>query len=404
MREYKYVAYGEDKKIRRGTEKASSEQVLTARLTGRGYRILSIKAVPPFMPSSDLFKRFNRIPNNNIILLSRQLALLLENGTPMVSALEMLKKQVTHKRLQNVLGDLIDDLRRGQLLSQAMGRHPDVFSKMYIQSVLVGERSGSLETVLVELADHMEREAQDVQNVKNALRYPSMVVVVAIIVVAILAIFVFPTFSDLYEGQGWELPWYSKAVFYSLNWLGKWGIYIVIALVVAVLGFYIYSQTPDGKINVDRRMLKLPGIGRVIHLSELSRCCRSMALLHRTGLPISETITLIREGARSITIEQALDQVHQEVIRGQGISGAMSRNEVFLPMMVQMISVGEATGTLDETLIATARTYETEAANRMQALTEMIQPVVTVVLAAGVGLIAAAMVGAMYSMYSQVGI
>ena len=154
---------------------------------------------------------------------------------------------------------------------------------------------------------------------------------------------------------------------------------------------------------MDRQILKLPVIGRVIHLNELSRCCRSIAILHRSGLPISEIIAMVTEASNNSVIQQALTQVHQDVLRGERISDSMSKSPLFLPMMTQMTSVGELTGTLDTSLLSTARSYETEAADQMGAVIDLIQPVITVVLAVVVGLIASALISALYSMFGQFG-
>jgi type IV pilus assembly protein PilC len=282
-----------------------------------------------------------------------------------------------------------------------MGKHPSVFSKMYIQSVLVGEQSGSLETVIRQLADYMEREDADAKSIKSALRYPAILTVVAIAVVAILGIFVLPKFADIYTSLDMEMPTISVIVLDSITWFGKWGIFLMLGLGAIVLGLYGYSKTPDGKFFVDKIMLRMPVLGRIIHLSELSRCCRSMAILHRSGLPISEIMALVTDSSKNSLTQQALTQVHQDVLKGQGIAASMAKNELFLPMMVQMASVGEATGTLDETLTATARSYEAEAADRTKAMIDLIQPTITVIIALFVGLIAIALISAMYSMYGQ---
>ncbi len=403
MTEYQYLAYGENRMLTRGTEKAASAEMATRILASRGYKILSIKSVPAFLPRWQFFPKLNKIPAKTKILFARQLALLLESGTPMVNALGLLRDQATRRHFKSVLTEVISDLRQGQRLSQAMGKHPDIFSKMFVQSVLVGEQSGSLESVLEQMADYMEQEATDAKGITSALRYPAILAFVAVAVVAVLTIFVLPAFVSLYQDLGLELPAITTFVFDFITWLSKYGIFVVLLMMLTLVGFYIYGKMPEGKLVMDRMVLRLPVIGRIIHLGELSRCCRSMAILHKSGLPISEIMALVTESSNNSITQQALTQVHQDVLKGQGISASMSKNEMFLPMMVQMAYVGEVTGTLDTTLTATARSYETEAADRMRAFTDLIQPVVTAVLAIGVALIASALISAMYSMYGQIG-
>lgn len=403
MKEYQYLAYDENTRLIKGTEKATSAEMATRMLASHGYKILSIKSVPGFLPRWQFFPTLTKISAQTIILFSRQLALLLESGTPMVNALGLLRDQATSRHFKGILTEVISDLRQGQRLSQAMGKHPDIFPKMFVQSVLVGEQSASLESVLVQLADYMEREATDTKEIKSAMRYPAILSFVAVAVVAVLAIFVLPAFANLYQDLGLQLPAVTMFVFNFITWFGTYGIYVVVLMILALLGLYVYGKTPEGKLFVDRMALRLPVIGRVIHLGELSRCCRSMAILHKSGMPISEIMALVTESSKNSITQQALTQVHQDVLKGQGISASMSKNELFLPMMVQMASVGEVTGTLDSTLTATARSYETEAADRMHAIIDLIQPVVTVVLAIVVALIASALISAMYSMYGQMG-
>ncbi len=403
MTEFQYLAYGENRRLTKGTEKAASVEMATRILASRGYKILSIKSVPAFLPRWQFFPKLNKISAQTRILFSRQLSLLLESGTPMVNALGLLRDQATSRHFKSVLTEVISDLRQGQRLSQAMGKHPDIFSKMFVQSILVGEQSGSLESVLEQMADYMEREATDTKGITSALRYPALLAFVAVVVVAVLAIFVLPAFANLYQDLGLELPAITMFVLNFITWFSKFGIYVVVLMMLALLGFYIYGKTPEGKLVMDRMALKLPVIGRVTLLGELSRCCRSMAILHKSGLPISEIMALVTESSNNSITQQALTQVHQDVLKGQGISASMSKNEMFLPMMVQMTFVGEATGTLDTTLTATARSYETEAADRMRAIVDLIQPVVTAVLAIVVALIASALISAMYSMYGQMG-
>ena len=403
MADYEYIAYADDSKILKGTESAASAEIAGRMITSRGYKVLSIRPIPAFLPRWQFFPTVNKIPPEAIVLFSRQLALLLEAGTPMVEALGLLKQQVTNKNLINTIDNVITDLRGGQHLSQALGKHPDVFSKMYIQSVLVGEQSGSLESVLVQLADYMEREASDARSIKGSLRYPAIVALVAVAVVAVLTVFVLPAFTGMYTDLGIKLPLITRMLFDFVTWFGKYGVYVLALVGLACLGFYIYSKTREGTLFVDRLMLKIPFIGRVIHLSELSRCCRSMAILHNSGLPISEIMALVTESSKNTVITQALTQVHRDVLKGQSISAPMAKNNLFLPMMVQMVAVGETTGTLDKTLTATAKSYETEAADGMRAIIDLIQPVMTVALAVVVALIASALISAMYSIYGQLG-
>jgi len=402
--EFQYVAYTDDRKVFKGTQTAADADVAANVLASHGYKVLSLKPLPRFLPRwEQIFPYFNRVPRRTVILFSRQLALLLESGTQLVTALELLKSQSTNRRLKTVLADVASDIRKGERLSSALGKQPDVFDRMYVQSVAVGEQAGGLESVLRQMADYMEKEENASKSVKNALRYPAIVSLVAIAVLAVLTVFVLPAFSSLYSQLGVQLPTLTRSVFSAVEWFTHNGLYLLGGLLIAGLVVYVYGKTPEGKFRLDGIVLKLPLMGRIVHLGELARCCRSMAILHRSGLPVSEIMGMVIESAGNLQIKQALTQVHQGILRGQGLSGPMTRNKLFLPMMVQMVGVGEATGTLETTLTATAASYEAEADDRMHSITEMIQPAVTVVLAVIVALIAAALISAMYSIYGSIG-
>lgn len=402
MADFQYLAYAENKKLISGTESAASQEIASRMLTSRGYKVLSVRPVSAFLPSFQFIPALNRVSPEVVVLFSRQLALLLESGTPMVNAIELLREQMTNRRIKFVLGDVIANLRKGQRFYQVLGRYPDVFPKLFIQSVLVGEQSGSLESVLNQLADYMEKEANDAKGIKSALRYPAVVGAVSLGVIAILTIFVLPAFTSLYQDLNLKLPLITRILFSVMDWFSAYGIVLLACLAIVLLVSYLYSRTPRGKLFSNRIILKVPVSGRVVHLNELSRACRCMAILHKSGLPISEIMGLVTESAQNSYIKQALTQVHRDVLRGSSIAASMGKNRVFLPMMVQMISVGETTGTLDSTLVATAKSYDTEAADRMRSLIDMIQPAITIVLGVLVALIASALVSAMYSLYGQI--
>ncbi|MBI2852674.1 MAG: type II secretion system F family protein [Chloroflexi bacterium] len=402
--EYQYVAITPESKVHRGTQTAANKDIAAKLLASQGYRVLTIRPLPAFFPRKEQFLRSaGNISPNIVILFSRQLALLLESGTDLVTALELLKLQATSKQMKNVLAEVIADLRKGERLSEALSKHPRVFSRMFVQTIAVGERTGGMDGMLRQIAEYMDSEAAAAKEVKNALRYPAFVGVVAIIVLAILTVYVLPAFSNLYQELGADVPAVTKMVYAMVAWFSKYGVYLLILVVSAVVAIYVYGRTPNGREQLDRITLKLPVIGRIAHLSELIRCCRSMSILHRSGLPVSDILGLVIEASNNTVIRNALTQVHQDVLKGRGLSGSMAGSEYFLPMMVQMVGVGEASGNLDITLMSTAESYETELADRMKSAIELIQPIITVVMALGVALIAAALFSAMYSIYGQLG-
>jgi type IV pilus assembly protein PilC len=282
-----------------------------------------------------------------------------------------------------------------------MGRHPEVFSTMACRTLSIGEQTGGLETMLRQVADYMEKELTTRKGIKGALTYPIIALIVTVIVVGVLVMFVLPAFAGLYDDLGAKMPTITVLMMSVSGILRENIMQILLGMLIVVGGLMIYFKTPDGKFNFDKLMLKMPQLGRIKHLNELSRCCRSISLLYTAGLPLTEIMPLVIQGCGNRVMAQALYNVQADMLKGEGLSRPMAKNPLFLPMMVQMVKVGEETGSLDNSVLAVAQNYETEAQDKTKTLISMITPIMTVVIAGIVGLIAISMVSAMYGMYGQ---
>jgi type IV pilus assembly protein PilC len=337
-----------------------------------------------------------------IIMFSRQLALLLESGTDIVTALDLLQSQVTNSTFRKTIGDIAAAIRGGSSLSSAMSKHPRTFPEIYYRTIAAGEQGGNLDVVLRQMADYLERGATTEKKIKAALMYPMMLAFVGVIVVSILVTFVMPSFVTLYSSFGAELPPVTRLVIGLSDWLNHNGLYLLLGFIVVVGLVYIYSRTPAGGYKKDQLLLRLPVIGRVNQLNELSRCCRTIALLFKVGLPLPEILTQAIRGTKNKVMAKALTEVQQDLIRGEGLSKPMAKREVFLPLMVQMVGVGEETGNLDATLATVAQSYELEAEDKTSAAIGLIQPTLVAVIAIVIGFLAVSLLSAMYSIYGQV--
>jgi type IV pilus assembly protein PilC len=400
-----YVAYAEEgKKLISGKVSAISEEAATELLGYGGYRVFSLKSVRPWFDREKLRARFSRIKPAEVIMFSRQLALLLESGTDIATSLDLLQSQITSQNLQKMIGEIATDIRGGSSLSTALSKHPQAFSSMYYRAIAAGEEGGNLDLVLRQMADYMEKGVVTSKKIKSALVYPIMVVVVAIFVVLILITKVFPTFIGFYAQLGAQLPLAPRILMAITDWLRAYGLYLLLAFLIAVGALYLYSKTPAGKYRQDKTFLGLPVVGRIIQLDELSRCCRTMALLIRVGLPLPEVLAVTIHSITNTIINENLAGVQQELIRGEGLSRPMEKRDIFLPMMTQMVKVGEETGNLENTLNTVAETFEAEANDKTSSAVALIQPAVTIILGLVVGFIVLAMFSAMYSIYHQINI
>jgi type IV pilus assembly protein PilC len=398
---YQYVAYNESGQIVKGKLSAASEEAATELLGYAGYRAVNLKLFVPFLNLDKLTAGLFRVKPNEIILFYRQMAMLLESGIDIIAALELLRLQTVNRALKNVLGDVIADLRSGSQLSAALAKHTAVFPPIYCRLLGVGEQSGDLETVLNHVADYMEKELATSKETKNALLFPVITAFVTVAVIGVLVTFVLPSFGKLYQSLGVELPLATRLLINTANQIQNNIAYILLAAAAITGGLAVYFRTQAGRYRWDKILLKLPLVGQLTHLNELARFCRSMSLLFHAGLPLTEVVSLIARGSRNRVLSQALADVQQGMVKGEGLSGSMSKNKLFLPMMVQMVRVGEETGNLDTTLLAVARSYEAEAEDKTRRLITLIQPAMTLIIGLVIGLIAFSLTSAMYSMYGQ---
>lgn len=398
---YQYVACNESGEVVKGRLSATSEGAAADLLSYAGYEAISLKQFVPFLSLEGLLAHLFPVKPTEIILFYRNLALLLESGIDIVNSLELLQGQTSNRVLKRVWAEVLSDLRGGNQLSTALGRHPAIFPPTYCRLLGIGEQSGDIETILRQIADYMEWEIDATKKIKNALTLPAITAVVTIVVIGILATVILPTFDSLYSSLGIDLPLPAKILLTTSRKLQSYWIYLLLAVFIAAVSVYIYIRTPDGRFKWDKLSLRLPLVGRVNHLNELARYCRSMSLLLRAGLPLTEVMPIVIQSTGNRAMARALADVQQGMVKGEGLSQPMVGNKLFLPMTIQMVRVGEETGNLDTTLLAVSRSYEAEVEDRTRSLTTLIQPTMTLIIGLIIGFIALSLSSAMYSMYGQ---
>jgi len=403
--DFQYTAYTSEKKLIKGKIAAPDEEKAVGQLNAVGYQVLSIKGLNSLanLRKTLDFSFTSQVKPQEIILFSRQLAILLESGIDIVTAIDLYRSQAVNKVFRKTLDEIIADLRGGTSFSGALAKFPKIFPTMYCRTIAAGEQSGNLDQVLRQIADYMERSELATKKVKSALTYPVIVLVVAIIVVAILVIFVMPTFTNLYSNLGAKLPTISKVMINIASGASKYGIYALIALVALIIGLVLYVRTPAGRMKWDGFLLRLPVIGPIVRLNELARCSRTISMLIKVGLPLPDIITMCIQSSGNKIMSQALTEVKQDMLAGEGLAQPMAKRKIFLPLMVQMVAVGEKTGNLSNTLSTVAVSYETDADDRTAAAVGLLQPALTIAMALVVGFIVVAMISTMYGIYGQIG-
>jgi type IV pilus assembly protein PilC len=399
---YTYLGYNSDQQIVKGRVSAADERAAENMLSNIGYRVVSLKRASTFSSLSvNIFAA--KVKTTEMVTFSRQLALLLESGVGIVQALELLESQAGDRNLKRVLIQVINDLRGGKSLSMAMAEHPQVFSKLYCKLISVGEQTGSLETVLRSLAGYIERETATMAKIKQAMMYPAIVLCLSIGVAGVMLTVLLPPLIDMFSRLGGTLPLPTRILLGTMTFLQHYGLFLLVGIIALAIVGFMYSRTPNGRYMRDSLILKMPVVGRLFQVTELSRACRSLAMLFRAGLPLPEVMTLTIQAANNQVVATALRQVEHGMLRGQGMSKPMSNNKVFLPMMVEMTKVGEETGNLDESLVMVADNYEIEADRRTQTLLSLIEPAMTIAMGLGVGFLALSVFMPIYSSLSLVG-
>jgi type IV pilus assembly protein PilC len=401
--DFQYVGYTQERKLMRGKVTAPSEEAALDVLKYSGYNVLSLKKLTPFFNTEKLSASFSQIKPQELVMFSRQLALLVESGTDIVSALDLIRGQITHSGLRKIVAEVAADLRSGLPLAQALEKHPKAFSPLYCRTIAISAETGNLEQGFRLMADHIEKHAASAKKIHGALIYPIIVLVLAVVVITVLVTFVMPAFVDLYGSLGVELPAVTRALMAIVTFLLNYGLFLLAGIAGIALAVFAYTRTPVGSYHWDGFKLRFPKIGPITQFSELSRCCRTISLLFRAGVPLPEIMTLAINGSGNKVVARSLTQVREEMLKGQGLARPMARDPVFLPLMVQMAAVGEGTGNLDNTMDTVAQSYEMEADDRTNNLVAMIQPAMTIFMGGLVGFIALALVSTMYSILGSFG-
>ena len=395
---YQYIAYDENKEMMKGILDVGSELMAEQALLRQGYQPLLIKPAAVLPPVEEMFPSFFNVKPKEVIMFSRQLATLLDAGISIVPALHLIEEQMNNRKFKKVVQDLLNDLRAGSSFSQALSRQNKVFTDLYCQLIAVGENTGGASDSLRQAADYLEKDAIMKKRIKKALTYPVMVAVVAVVVITVLMIFVLPKMMDMFSSMNVDLPITTRMLIALTDFINVHKIKLLAGMGSLVLATVLYIKHPSGRYQLDRFFLKAPVIGRVNLMNEMARFSRTLALLVHAGLPLPEILKITHQTSGNMLIKDALSYVRTELLQGEGLSGPMSRNAVFPRLLVQMVMVGEESGRLESTLDTVASSYEAEADETVNSMISMIEPVMTIVLALGVGFIALSVITPMYSM------
>ena len=396
-----YTAMDSMGKEQKGRIVADSENAAMAELKQKGMFPMSVKAVVATKKAKKTAgSGFNValgpmvIKRKELTVLTRQLAILLSAGLPLIRSLRTLEKQAANPAVKVVLGRTADTVEGGATFAEALSQNPKSFDKLYLNMVRAGEASGAMEIILDRLASFMEKAAKIAGKVKSAMIYPIVILSISILAMVGLMIFIVPNFEKIFRdllGPSEPLPGITMLIIGISNTLvSKWYMYVG-GVVGVVLFFVILVKIPQGKWAFDWVKYNVPLFGPIIAKTAVSRFSRTLGTLMSSGVPVLNALAIVKETSGNEVVAGAIQKVHDAVKEGEGIAPPLGKTKVFEEMVVSMVEVGEETGKLPEMLTKIADTYEDEVDNAVGALTSMIEPLMIVLLAGIVGTIVIAL-------------
>ncbi|WP_323141375.1 type II secretion system F family protein [Massilia phyllosphaerae] len=321
-----------------------------------------------------------RVTSLDVQLFSRQIYTLLKSGVPIMRGLAGLQESATNPSFGRVIRDLRESLDAGRELSAAMRRHPECFSTFYLAMVRVGEMTGRLEEVFLRLFDHMEFDRDMRERVKTALRYPMFVLIAMVAAMAVVNIFVIPQFEKVFNSFHTELPLMTRILIGTSRFTVEWWPAFAVGIVAAVFGFRTWTRSAGGRLAWDRIKLRLPIAGKIIHKGTMARFARSFALSIRSGVPIVQALTVVSQTSDNAYLASRIEQMRDGVERGDSILRTATNAQVFTPIVLQMIAVGEESGSIDDLMDEIAMMYEREVDYELKTLSSQIEPILIVFL------------------------
>ena len=399
MAKFRYTARNELGEVQAGLVEAASRDLAIRILQENKLYILSLETTEKKKLSEQIFGFFQRVNVKDLMLFTRQLSTLISAEIAISDALRTLHKQVTKPVLKDAIFDIYTDVEGGLYLSQALSKHPNVFSDFFVNMIRSAEVSGRLEQTLLFLADYLEKEMKLKDKIRNAMIYPIFVIVIFFVVLAVVVTVVIPQLKSIFDEVDAKLPLLTRIVMGAGNFLSSWGILILIVIGIGVAFAIKYFRSEEGKQVWDEIILSIPVIGGLSKKIAITRLATSTNVLMRGGLPIANSLEISGRVVSNSLYRRILNETADDIRKGGTISGTYTRYpEYFPPMVTQMIVIGENSGKLDELLSKISSFYDEEVQNAINSAVELIQPILIVLLGVFIGLFVAAVLIPIYNL------
>ena len=397
---YKYKSITADGRESEGLYVGESESGLISMLKEKRELVLSIERDIQSEAQIEIFKK--KVKKKDLALFCRQFYTMISAGLGIVPCLEILVAQTQNKTFKNAIADTYEEVQKGSTLSQSMKLHIDVFPAILISMVEAGEVSGNLDTIMLRMAEHFEKENKIENKVKAAMVYPAVLAVVSVAVVVFMLVFIMPTFVGMFQGSGTELPGLTQMLINASNSLKTyWYIYVGIIITI-VFGFSMYKKTQEGKRLFDSLKLRLPIVKGTSTMLATSRFTRTLSTLLSSGIPLIQAMEIVSRVVSNSVIEERLLSGIENIRKGVSLSRTVKDVGIFPPMVDSMVRIGEESGSLDDMLYKTADFYDEEVEASIQRLTSMIEPLMIVVMGLAIGFLVIAMYLPMFDMMKTV--
>ena len=367
------------------------------------HQLIPIKIVAAGQIGMGRYMRFiKRVSSKDLIFFTRQLASMLTSGLTLMQSLTIMRDQMKASAMNDAVQSIVADVENGKTLSNGIEKYPQVFSPIYIALIRTGEASGLLDKILSRLADNLEKEENLRQTVQGALLYPLIVIIMMVIVTVIMLIFVIPQLNVLYSNLSIELPFQTKVVVVISDVINRFWPIVLVVVVVGLYSFRRWYQKDSGRRIVDHYLIKLPIFGKLLVQSMMAEFTRTFGLLIGSGSLVVDSLTKSSDVVGNIHYKDAIRVVAKRVEKGITVSDAFSASPYFPPYLVQMSKIGEQTGKLDESMLKASEYYEREVNQTVKTLTTLMEPIIMVMLAFGVGFLIFAVITPIYSLLSSI--
>jgi type IV pilus assembly protein PilC len=399
MAKYKFTAV-----TPQGTTESGVEDALTASMARRALIGRDLAPVEIIEKKNILQFEITRekVPRKDLMYFSRQMAVFMKAGIPVLEALEIMTEESGNKVLQRVMAEMADSLRAGETFAGAARQHPEAFPQYYLGILSSAELTGNLDTVLDQLADYIDRDIEARRKVSSALMYPAIVFVFAIIAVIIITAIVLPRFKTFFSSLHAKLPLPTRMLLSIANFFqNDWYILVLVALAI-ILAIVYSTATPRGRELRDKLLLRLPTVGELVRTSILERFCRILHSMVTAGVPLPEALQVTAEATTNSTYRKGLVDARSAMMRGEGLAGPLAATGLFPAAARHMFLVGESTGTMDEQLHSAAVYFDRELDYKLKQFTALFEPAVIIFVGLIVGFVAIALISAMYGIYRQV--